>query len=122
MACNAERENTDEEPSFDIAALEAEYADDPDILEEIFSIFLEEAPQRLQMLRGGIAEENAAAVKKAAHSLANICGTLMAERALSLARATEAAARDEDIGEMRACAEPLSAEVEQMIGQIRRRN
>ena len=117
-----EEQKAAQQPPFDRAALEAEYADAPEILEEIFSIFVEETPQRLQTIRDGIAEGDAAAVKKAAHSLANTCGTLMAERALSLARATEAAARDEDLDAMRDRAELLMDEVEQILKQIRGRS
>lgn len=114
-------QNTHEQASFDLAALESEFADAPDILEQILSIFLEETPQRLQMLREGIAEGDAAAVRKASHSLANTSGTLMAQRALTLARTTEAAARKEDLDEMRAQAELLMGEVEQILEQIRSR-
>ncbi|NBF40209.1 MAG: hypothetical protein GVY14_07320, partial [Spirochaetes bacterium] len=64
---------------------------------------------------------DAAAVKKAAHSLANTSGTLMAQRALALARATESAARDENFDEMRSQAELLRDEVEQILHQIRSR-
>ncbi|NBF39926.1 MAG: hypothetical protein GVY14_05870 [Spirochaetes bacterium] len=116
-----EEQKTDQQPPFDLAVLEAEYADAPDILEEIFSIFLEETPQRLQMLRDGIADGDAVAVKKAAHSLANTSGTLMAQRALTLARSTESAARDENFDEMRNRAELLRDEVEQILEQIRSR-
>lgn len=122
MAQNTDERNAGGQPSFDLAALETEYADAPDILEQIFSIFLEETPQRLQMLRQGIAENDAAAVKKAAHSLANTSGTLMAQRALTLARSTEAAARDENLDEMRAQAELLMGEVEQILEQIQIRS
>ena len=117
----SEEQKTDQQPPFDIAALKAEYADAPEILEEIFSIFLEETPQRLQMLRDGIADGDAARVKKAAHSLANTSGTLMAQRALTLARATESAARDENFDEMRSQAKLLRDEVEQILEQIRSR-
>ncbi len=73
------------------------------------------------MLRDGIADGDAAAVKKAAHSLANTSGTLMAQRALTLARSTESAARDENFDEMRKRAELLRDEVEQILEQIRSR-
>lgn len=117
----SEEQKTDQQPPFDLSALEAEYADAPEVLEEIFSIFLEETPQRLQMLRDGITDGDAARVKKAAHSLANTSGTLMAQRALTLARATESAARDENLDEMGSQAELLRDEVEQILEQIRGR-
>ena len=114
-------ERADGTPPFDLAALEAEYADAPEILEEIFSIFLEETPQRMEMLSTGLADDDAAVVTRAAHSLANTSGTLMAQRALALARATESAARDGELEEMQNRAELLMSEVEQILDKIRAR-
>lgn len=114
-------ESSDELAPFDVSALEQEYADAPDILTEIFTIFAEETPERLEMLRSGIRESDAARVKKAAHSLANTSGTLRAERALWLARSTEAAAREEDTAAMTEHAERLIEEASQILEQIRAR-
>ncbi|NBB90943.1 MAG: hypothetical protein GVY23_07015 [Spirochaetes bacterium] len=108
-------------PPFDLAVLEAQYADAPEILEEIFSIFLEETPQRMEMLSTGLAEDDTAVVTRAAHSLANTSGTLRAQRALALARATESAARDGDLEAMQNRAESLMSEVKQVLDQIRAR-
>jgi HPt (histidine-containing phosphotransfer) domain-containing protein len=105
-------------PPFELSRLEREYADAPDILSEILAIFTEETPERLHMLREGIREDDPARVQKAAHSLANTSGTLMAERALKLARATEESARAADLPTMRKRAEILAAEIERMRDQI----
>lgn len=114
-------ETFDERAPFDVVVLEREYADAPDILTEIFTIFAEETPERLEMLRSGMKEGDLARVKKAAHSLANTSGTLRADRALMLARATEAAAREEDLPRATAHAERLVEEASQILEQIRSR-
>jgi HPt (histidine-containing phosphotransfer) domain-containing protein len=114
-------EQFDEKPSFDISEIEAEYADSPDILDEIFVIFESETPDRLERLSSGAETGDAAVVQKAAHSLANTSGTLRAERALTLARATEASARAGDIPTMRERAQLLGEEVREILDQIEAR-
>ncbi len=106
-------------PRFDISVLEQNFGDDPDVLESILQIFLEEAPQRVAAIRQGVQDGDHHAVKKAAHSLANTTGTLEAERALLLARATEEAARSADHALVTERAGLLLDEVERILSQIR---
>ncbi|MFW5728113.1 MAG: Hpt domain-containing protein [bacterium] len=106
-------------PPFDISALAGSFGDDPQILESILQIFLEEAPERVAVIRQGLQHGDDHAVKKAAHSLANTTGTLEAERALLLARATEEAARSGDHSRLHERAELLLQEVEGILSQIR---
>jgi HPt (histidine-containing phosphotransfer) domain-containing protein len=106
---------------FNISAIEAQYADAPEILEEIFSIFESETPERLENLETGAEAGNPKQVQKAAHSLANTSGTLMADRALKLARATEAAAREGELAAMRERAKLLAEEVRGILAQIESR-
>lgn len=103
---------------FDLGRFEQEYAEAPDIMAEILSIFTEETPGRIEMLEEGLREQDAGRVAKAAHSLANTTGTLTAERALTLARATEAAARAEDHELMAARGRQLAAEVRGILREI----
>lgn len=111
----------DELAPFNLAKLEDEYSDAPDVLEEITSIFCEEAPQRLELLQSGVSNSDAGQVQKAAHSLANTTGTLMAERALALARATEESARAGDLERMNQRAESLASEVSSILEQMNSR-
>jgi len=104
---------------FDLQELRANFGDAPEVLESIFDIFLEEAPERVEKIRRGLAEEDTRSVKEGAHSLANTTGTLQAERALRLARATEAAARDADLQALHLRGEMLIEEVESILVQIR---
>jgi HPt (histidine-containing phosphotransfer) domain-containing protein len=106
-------------PRFDISALVQNFGDDSEVLESILHIFLEEAPQRVAAIRHGVREGDHDAVKKAAHSLANTTGTLEAERALLLARATEEAARSADHALVTERAALLLDEVERILSQIR---
>jgi HPt (histidine-containing phosphotransfer) domain-containing protein len=106
-------------PPFDVQELRASFNDAPEVLESIFDIFLEEAPERVEKIRRGLADEDTETVRAGAHSLANTTGTLQAERALRLARATEAAARDGDLPALHAHGRSLLGEVESILGQIR---
>ncbi|MFO8063757.1 MAG: Hpt domain-containing protein [Spirochaetota bacterium] len=115
-------EDFDELTPFDLSKLESKYDDAPDVLEEIISIFRDEAPQRLELLNSGVRDGDAAQVQKAAHSLANTTGTLMAERALALARATEASARAADYELMSDRAQELAAEVSRILEQMEARH
>ncbi|NBC28996.1 MAG: hypothetical protein GVY29_03275 [Spirochaetes bacterium] len=112
-------ESWDDLPVYDLSALVAEYRDDPEILSEVLGIFLQEAPQRVEAIRAGLDAGDSTRVQKAAHSLANTTGTLGAERALRLARATEESARAEDLEEMSRRGRLLLVEVEEILRQIR---
>ncbi|MFP4638516.1 MAG: Hpt domain-containing protein, partial [Spirochaetaceae bacterium] len=85
------RHSDDQDATFDIRRLEKDFADNPEVLEEILAIFAGEAPERLEVLKRGIESGDAEAVRTAAHSLANTTGTLMANKATSLARSVEEA-------------------------------
>jgi HPt (histidine-containing phosphotransfer) domain-containing protein len=114
-------ERFDQLASFDLGRFEQEYAEAPDIMAEILSIFTAQTPQRIEMLEEGLREQDPGRVATAAHSLANTTGTLMAERALTLARATEAAARAEDDELMAHRGRELLEEVRGILRQIHAR-
>ena len=78
----------------------ATHRESPPVMREILRLFAEEAPQRLRSIDEGLSTPGSAstdctAVAKAAHSLANTCGTLHCTVAVDEARALEAAARKE---------------------------
>jgi HPt (histidine-containing phosphotransfer) domain-containing protein len=77
------------------------YQDDPEILEEILSIFLEETPERIEIIEGSIETKDFARITKAAHSIANSTGTLKASRSLHHARTLEQVSREENIEKVR---------------------
>jgi two-component system sensor histidine kinase/response regulator len=69
---------------------------DKDLLRELCEIFLEESPKLLQRLRQALAESNANAVMRAAHSLKGELGYLGAAGACQAARALEDMGRDQN--------------------------
>ncbi len=75
------------------------HRDNPPVMHEILRLFAVEAPQRLVSIEAALPDERTgcdfAAVAKAAHSLANTCGTLQCSAAVEEARALESAAREE---------------------------
>ena len=81
---------------FDLRPFLAGHAETPEVASEILRIFLDEAPLRLRAARDGLAAGNDAAVRAAAHSLANTCGTLQAPAAVACARELEMDARRDD--------------------------
>ncbi|MFP4206248.1 MAG: Hpt domain-containing protein [Spirochaetaceae bacterium] len=112
------RHSDDQDATFDIRRLEKDFADNPEVLEEILAIFAGEAPERLEVLKRGIESGDAEAVRTAAHSLANTTGTLMANKATSLARSVEEAVRQGDAETLRAHGTRLVAEVSAILDQI----
>lgn len=75
------------------------HRDNLPVMHEILQLFAVEAPERLASIEAALPDDRAgcdyAAVAKAAHSLANTCGTLQCAVAVEEARALESAARDE---------------------------
>ncbi len=104
--------------SFDLERFIANYSDRPDILREILRLYREEAPERLQTIRNGIARPDYATVARAAHSLANTCGTLESLDGVREARALELAARHEEGEAARVSAQSLEAIVAAMVAEI----
>ncbi len=112
-------ESWEDESPFDLETLQRNFDDAPDVLESILEIFSEEAPARVEAIRGALDQPDFQAIKKAAHSLANTTGTLQAERALQLSRATEEAARREDAEQTVHRSSHLVDEVNHILEQIR---
>jgi HPt (histidine-containing phosphotransfer) domain-containing protein len=104
--------------SFDLQRFVASYRERSDILREILCIYREEAPERLRSIRDGIAASDHRAVAKAAHSLANTCGTLESMDGVQEARALEIAARYGEEEKIRESAGSLTAIVEAMLSEI----
>ena len=96
------------------------YRDAPDVLSEIFSIFLDEVPAKVEVLEAAVEAGNLAEVRTIAHSLANTTGTLQVQSSLFLARQTEAAARAGDLETISARAAGLIVEVRAIIVEIER--
>lgn len=96
----------------------AAYATSPELLDEIFEIFTEDAPERLAALQHAAETGDYAAAQRAAHSLANMTGTLRCDRALEAAREAEIAARAEESDALAYPAAVLAATVHEMLSAI----
>ena len=96
----------------------ATYRDSPELLSEIFAIFLDEAPQRLQALQQAVAQRDFDSARRAAHSLANTTGTLRADEALKAARAAESAARSADGAGLKQAVSKLVQSVGEVVAAI----
>lgn len=67
-----------------------------EILAEILSIFIQETPERLEIIAAAFQEQNYEVIAKTAHSLANSAGTLDLTSTLENCRSLEAAVRSGD--------------------------
>ena len=101
-----------------IADIVRAYAQSPDILAEIFSIFLKEAPERQAALAAAVQSDDLEAARSVAHSLANTTGTMKVVFALELARATETAARAGDRQALTGRSRELIAAVDTIVAAI----
>lgn len=104
---------------FDYGRFAAGYAASPAILEEIIALYLVEAPERVSTIREALADEDLEPVVRAAHSLANTSGTLLASDAVALSRSLEIAAREKNLAESRRVAAELLPLIEAMISTVK---
>lgn len=106
--------------SYDVEPFRDAHRQNPDIMREIMRLYREEAPQRLETVRQGLAGSDFDAIAGAAHSLANTSGTLQCPEAVSAAHALEEAARRADAEACRGefdRLEPLVSEVVERLGE-----
>jgi HPt (histidine-containing phosphotransfer) domain-containing protein len=82
-----------EKENYDVSAFLEAYRDDPEIIQEIREIFLEEAPEKINALQKAVEDGDLDRIGRICHSFANSCGTLQAEYGLTLSREAEQAAR-----------------------------
>ena len=89
--------------------------DDREMVKEIVDAFLEDAPDRLAEIRAGLTEENAALVRRAAHTLKANGLTFGALTLAEACRALEEAAGNDTLG----IAAPIAADVERSWSAVR---
>lgn len=97
----------------------------PEVVAEVISIFLEEAPRHLDALEGALAEGDADALRSAAHTLKSSSAQLGAMRVSELARKLEAsgdagkvAEAADDVGAARGAFEAAKRELEAVREEI----
>jgi HPt (histidine-containing phosphotransfer) domain-containing protein len=101
------------EPVLDRSALLDQVEDDRDVLQAVIALFQEVAPARLAELRAAIAQGDAEALARAAHTLKGTLGSLGSRQAFQTARRLEMLGRSQDIGAAEAVFGALEAEVHQ---------
>jgi HPt (histidine-containing phosphotransfer) domain-containing protein len=94
------------------------YGDNPEILREIFRLYLRQAPERIATIREGLRHQDFSLISAAAHSLANTSGTLKSRSAVAAARALETAARSEEPEACRREADRLESTVEEIVRAV----
>ena len=90
---------------------------DEEFLQEIFQIFLEEIPGRIEMFKNALNENNMAELISLSHSLKGVSLTIGAGSCHHLAARIEIAARANDIGTVR----ELYPELEQILLKLQER-
>ena len=71
--------------------------EEPELFEELVTMFLDDTPGRLENLRAALDAGDAKAIEHTAHALKSSCGNLGARRLASLCFEIESAGRSKDI-------------------------
>jgi two-component system, sensor histidine kinase and response regulator len=110
----------DDTAMFDRADLLKRLSGDEDLLADVIKMFVEDCPQRLEAIRGGVEQGDAAQIRSAAHALRGAAGNLSAGAVCAAARALETAAAE---GRLDAVAElwrRLTGEADRLLALLRR--
>jgi HPt (histidine-containing phosphotransfer) domain-containing protein len=83
---------------------------EPDILEELIGIFLEDVPPQLAALREAVEERDAGSVESIAHTLKGSCGNMGATRMVELCEELQDASSSEDLSRALGLLDRLEAE------------
>jgi histidine phosphotransfer protein HptB len=84
----------------DLAKLRVRFDDDEELLEEIFRVFIAEAPDRRGNIRAALDNGDMVRLSGLAHSLKGVAGTMYAEELRQAALALEMAAKVGGTGEI----------------------
>jgi HPt (histidine-containing phosphotransfer) domain-containing protein len=103
----------------DIDAALRRLGEDHDFLRELYTLYIEDAPDRLATLKKAIAAEDQETMVKAAHSLKGISATICAPAAQQAAMTAESTARDGDLGALQSLIPGLESTVDTTVEHIR---
>ena len=110
-----------DERRFTLKELEAMYAGDEEGLTEILSLFLQDAPERLDALRSCLDSGDIPRAAKAAHGIANLLGAVRNHSGVEAARETERSLNAENLSEARISGVRCEQEVAAVLERIRER-
>jgi HPt (histidine-containing phosphotransfer) domain-containing protein len=83
---------------------------EPDVLKELLTLFLEDAPARIEKLRAGWQAGDAVAVQRAAHSMKGSSGNIGATQLYAVCSRLDAQGRSGDLAPLAPMVETLDAE------------
>ena len=93
---------------------------EPDVLQEILTLFLDEVPKKIGTLRSAIASGDATIVQRTAHSLKGSAGNIGAHAMYDVCRQLDDRARSEAPARLRPLLDALDAEYRKLETEIRR--
>src|SRR5919109_5077592 len=105
-------------PAFDVEAALQCAEGDADLLGELLSIFVNDAPAQLEAVRTAVARKEPAAVKAAAHCLKGSLRVLGAGPGASLAQELEQCGATGQLGESDRLTRALDAEMVRLMAAI----
>jgi len=92
---------------------------EPDVLQEVLQLFLDDVPARIARLRGAWETGNAPEVQRAAHSLKGSAGNIGANALLAVCRDLDEQSRAGDLSNAAALVASLEAEFGRVEAEIR---
>lgn len=107
-------------PVINLAPALERLGNDRQLLREMAQFYLEDAPQLLAELQRGLNEGDVELVTRSAHSLKGLSSNFDGERAQEAARQVESCGRAGRLADCDKGFAELQAEVQQVIGELRR--
>jgi HPt (histidine-containing phosphotransfer) domain-containing protein len=92
---------------------------EPDVLKELFALFLEDVPGRIERLRAAWQAGDAVAVQRAAHSLKGSAGNIGATQLHAVCASIDAQGRSGDLAPLPAMIASLDAEYANVQAEIK---
>lgn len=109
-------------PVLDQSRLLDQFSDEPDIIDELRDLFLDDFPLQLAKIRAGLDANDANQVARAAHSLKGASGTFGAERVYQVSLSMEQLARDGKLEGVTMGYDLLKDELNKVVGAIQELN
>jgi HPt (histidine-containing phosphotransfer) domain-containing protein len=107
-------------PTFDRVVFERRLGGDRALALEVMRMFVEDCPQRMAAIRRAVAEQDAAGLQVAAHTLKGSAGYLSAAMVVEAAARLEHIGREGDLGEAAAALEQLETAVTRLVPALAR--
>lgn len=102
------------EVPFDVTALRQRYSVQPALLDKLVIVLRQSIPKHMQKLRDALANDDADALHRTAHSIKGSIGTFMAKRAVDLATQLETVGQNGDL----AAAGPIVSRLEEEVDRV----